>query len=205
MSWKLKIFILILVFVITWIVVAPLLANRLIVEEPLGKADAIMVLSGSSVFVERTNRAAEAYKRGVSRLVLLTDDGGHAGWSKVEQRNPKFVELAEQELIRQGVAPKDIRVLDAEITGTIYEAKAIADEIKARHWKSILLVTSAYHTKRTVKTFEREIADKSVKIGVVSYPPGWQTPSPMTWWFSPQGWTMVGGEYLKSLYYWVYY
>ncbi len=205
MSWKFKVLISFLFLFLTWILVAPFLANRLIVEKPLEKADAILVLSGSSVYIERTQKAAQVYKEGIADKVLLTDDGGHAGWSQKEQKNPKFVELAKRELIAQGVAEEDIETLEPQVTGTIYEAQALQKIIEENHWKSVLVVTSAYHTKRSLWTIEEVINDKNIKIGIVSSPTGQQTPPSWTWWLTRRGWSLVGGEYLKSFYYWLYY
>lgn len=188
-----------------WILFAWVLAERLIVEKPLPRADVILVLGGSSVYLERTQKAALVYKQGAAPKILLTDDGGRTGWSRKEQRNPLFVELAEQSLIAQGVPAENIETLKLKGSGTIYEAQLLRDKIKESDWKSILIVTSAYHTRRSLWTFEREIADENIKIGVVSPPPGQQTPPPFYWWLSPFGWSVVAGEYIKTFYYWAYY
>ncbi len=204
MSRKLKILISLFAFFLLWIVLAPFLATNLIAEKPLEKADAILVLSGSSVYKERTHEAARLYKQGISSKILLSDDGELAGWSKKEERNPPFVYLAERELIAQGVAAGDIEILDEKVSGTIWEARNLQKKAKKENWKTILLVTSAYHTKRTLWTFEKVLGN-SYEIGIVSAPPGEDTPPPQTWWLSPNGWNYVAGEYVKSTVYWVYY
>ena len=63
-----------------WIPLAWAAANYLIVEKPLAQADAILVLGGSSVYIERTQKAAELYKQGVAPRILLSNDGARAGW-----------------------------------------------------------------------------------------------------------------------------
>ncbi|NNE97796.1 MAG: YdcF family protein [Pyrinomonadaceae bacterium] len=204
MNWKIKIIITSLILLIAWIVSAPLLAKNLIVEKPLEEADAIMVLSGSSVYVERTHKAAELYKRGTASRVLLTDDGGYAGWSQKEGRNPPFVYLAKQELIAQGVAEDDIEILEPQVTGTIWEARNLKAKIKKENWRSIVLVTSSYHTKRALNTFSEILGDRT-NIGISASPTGDQTPPPFSWWLSAKGWQVVGGEYVKSVVYWIYY
>jgi len=204
MSWKFKILITTLILFVAWVVSAPLLAKNLIVEKPLEKADAILVLSGSSVYIERTHKAAELYKQGIAKKVLLTDDGGFAGWSQKEQRNPPFVYLAQQELIAQGVSKEDIEILLPQVSGTIWEARNLRTKVDEEDWKSIVLVTSSYHTKRTLNTFS-EVLEERVDLGIFASPTGEQTPPLFTWWLSPRGWSVVGGEYVKSVVYWVYY
>lgn len=205
MSRNVKAFVIISVVAVFWIVTAPFLANSLIIEKPLEKADVIFVLSGSAVFEERTAKAASVYKSGLSKMIVLSDDGGEAGWSRVEERNPKFVELARKSLEQKGVKTGDIIVLNKHVTGTIYEAEEFTDAAKRNNWNSVMLVTSAYHTRRAYRTFEKELDGTGVRIGILSPPPGEQTPPAFTWWLSPKGWRLVGGEYLKSVYYWLFY
>ena len=191
--------------IVGWIAVAPFLATWLIVDEPLEHADAIIVLSGSAVYKERTRKAAELYKQGVASRIILTDDGEQAGWSRKEQTNPPFVELEKRELVANGVLPAAITVLPGQVSGTDQEAKALANEISAKPVKSILIVTSAYHTRRALRTFEKILSGKGVEIGIASAPPGEQTPGPNFWWLRPRGWQTVAGEYVKSAVYWVFY
>lgn len=204
MSGKFKALLVLILLFAVWIFVAPFLATNLIIERPLEKADAILVLSGSLVYKERTHKAAEVYKKGVAKKVLLNDDGGRAGWSQKEQRNPPFVYLAQQELISQGVAEDNIEILEDQVTGTIWEARNLRKKVEENKLKSVVLVTSAYHTKRALQTFE-ETVGSDVKIGIVSSPTGEQTPPPWTWWLSKKGWQVVAGEYVKFIVYWVYY
>ncbi len=199
-----KVLIVFSALLIAWIFLAPIIANNLIVERPLAKADAILVLSGSSVYKERTHKAAEVYRSGISNKILLSDDGGRAGWSQTEQRNPPFVYLAQQELIAQGVEAKDIEILDAEVTGTIWEAWSLEKRLEKEDWKSVIIVTSAYHTKRSLWTFEK-VLGTGTKVGIISSPTGEQTPPPSIWWLSPKGWNYVAGEYVKFVVYWMYY
>lgn len=192
---------------LAWILLTPYLAERLIVEKPLEKADAILVLAGSSAYIERTQKAGEIYRQGIAPRIFLTDDGERAGWSRIERRNPAFVELARENLIEQGVPAESIEILEPSATGTIYEAEILRKKVEESDLKSILLVTSAYHTRRALQTFEKIFAEKNTdaEIGIESAPIGEKTPKPIAWWLSSRGWSAVGGEYVKSLYYWVYY
>ena len=140
-----------------WIFTAPFLARNLIVEKPLENADAIIILSGSKAFIERTHKAAELYNQGISKKVILTDDGGRGGWNRAEQTNLKFSEFARRELVKQGVAAENIETLEPKVSGTIDEAEVFFDSYAKNHnLQNVLLVTSVYHTNRTFWTFERE-------------------------------------------------
>ena len=188
-----------------WVLLSPSLATYLIVEKPLEHADAIIVLSGSAVYKERTRKAAELYKQGVAPRIFITNDCENAGWSRTEKTNPPFVELEQRELIANGVSPEAITVLPGQVSGTDQEAKALAEEVAAKPINSILIVTSAYHMRRAIWTFEKALAGKNIEIGIAHPPPGEQTPNPNYWWVKPRGWQMVAGEYVKSIVYYAYY
>src|SRR5690348_11226360 len=98
-----------------WVLAAPLLASHLVVERPLDHADAIIVLSGSAAYKERTHMAAELYRQGTARVIFVTDDGERSGWSSTGQRHPSYLELEQRELISGGVSPDDIRVLPGQV------------------------------------------------------------------------------------------
>ena len=202
-----KFLIVLLVFFAVWIVAAPYLATNLIIEKPLEKADAIFVLGGSSVYIERTQKAAELFKNGVSEKILLTDDGTRGGWSQTEKRNPPFAELAKHELVKQGVPAENIEILEPPVTGTIYEARNLAEAVKTKNLHSVLLVTSAYHSRRAFWICDKILKENNldISLGVVSPETGIDTPPPQMWWLTSRGWEFVAGEYMKSLGYWVYY
>lgn len=196
-----------LLFFLLWIFLAPFLAKALIVEKSMERADAIFVLGGGSTYLERTQKAAELYKNGRAPKIFLTNDGSQGGWNQVLQRNPFFVEFAQWELVKQGVAPEAIEVLPGVVESTHDEAVLLAKTLKEQNLKSVLLVTSGYHTRRTLWTFEKVFRDNndSLRIGIESPPAGQQTPMPSYWWFSLRGWDFVAGEYLKIVYYWLFY
>jgi len=206
-SGRFKVLSVFLLFFFMWLFLAPLLAEWLILEKSLEKADAILVLGGSFTYPERTQKAAELYKKGIAPKIYLTDDGEQAGWSESEKRNPPFVELARQSLVANGVAAANIEILEPKVTGTIYEARIFSEKAGAANLKAVLIVTSAYHTRRAFSVFQRifEENNRQIELGITSPPPGEQTPPAASWWLSANGWNFVAGEYVKSAVYWVYY
>lgn len=205
-AYILRTIFMVLLLFLGWIFLAWWMAERLVVEKPLEKADGIMILSGSGTYVERTQRATELYKKGVSSKILLTNDGGFSGWSQSEQRNIPFSELAKRELIEQGVPSDSIEMLPGQVEGTIYEAKIFCEVAKERQYKSVVLVTSAYHSRRALWTFETVLAQNRVNMDIGIRPAmlGHQTPPPYIWWLSLDGWSYVAAEYVKSIYYWLF-
>ena len=198
---------LLIVLIGCWIAVAPFLADGLLVHRPIKKADAILVLSGSSEYLDRTREAAEAFRSGIASKILLTNDGHQGGWNDAEKRNPYFVERTFQELVDRGVPGEAIEILPAFVRGTDDEADLVVPIAVERKLGSILLVTSPYHSRRALWTFERAAAKNSASmtIGVLTPNENYRYPSRLNWWMSTYGWRSVGMEYVKFAYYWVFY
>lgn len=184
-----------------WLLVAWFAAASLIVSEPLAHADAIVVLSGSAAYEERTSKAAELYRSGVAKKIILTNDNRQGGWSKTELRNPYYYERARAELIRNSVSPDDIVVLPEPVYGTHDESLVLRRHLEPASYRSIVIVTSAFHSRRALWTLKRTFAETGMTIGVEPVPPGGQTPGPALWWLHLQGWEDVPVEYVKIIYY----
>ena len=176
-------------------------ARALIVRAPLDRADAIVVLSGSSALAERTQHAARLYSQNRAPKILLTTDNHQGGWSSAEQRNPYFHEIAVKELTRLGVHSQNIEVVRPPVTSTWDEAQLISEYSKTHNLHSILIVTSSYHSRRALRTFRTLLEDTNTEVGIDPVETGIQTPSPATWWMYPRGWQLVFVEYLKLIYY----
>ena len=190
-----------LVFIVAWAVVAWVAARALIVDADLSSADAIVVLSGSSAYVERTQKAAELYRAGRAPLVWLTDDHTRGGWSSALQRNPYFVERATEELIKAGVPADRIRIVPGVASSTRDESLILRDYASAQRVRSVLVVTSAYHSRRALRTLRQSFAGTGTAIGLQPA----SASSIAFWWLHPDGWRTVGGEYVKLAYYWFKY
>jgi uncharacterized SAM-binding protein YcdF (DUF218 family) len=184
-----------------WFALAWISARILIINVPLEHADIIVVLSGSSAYIERTELAARLYKEGRATQLVLTNDNRQSGWSNSEQRNPFYFERARWELERLGIPASNIEVIAEPVDSTYDEAALLRAYAVSRQVHSILLVTSAYHSRRAFQTFRKSFIGTGITIGLASVPPGAQSPPPATWWFHLRGWELVAGEYLKLFVY----
>jgi uncharacterized SAM-binding protein YcdF (DUF218 family) len=191
------------VLVLAWPLVAWAAARALIVRDETGQADAIMVLSGASEYVERTRHAAELFKRGLAPKIILTNDNLQGGWNSEQQRNPFFIEREAEELRRAGVPAAHIEALWEPVAGTYDEAARLRAYAAERQLRSVLIVTSAYHSRRARWTMRRVFRGSGVRVGVVPVETGAAagTPAALTWWLSLRGWRSVAPEYPKIIYY----
>jgi uncharacterized SAM-binding protein YcdF (DUF218 family) len=190
---------------LAWVVLAWIAARALIVRKALDRVDSIVILAGSSTYEERARHAAQMLNSGRASRIILTNDHGRGGWSEQKQTNPLFVESASEELQSLGVPRERVDIISTSTQGTYYEALLLRDFAQSHKVKSLLIVTSAYHSRRALWTFKRVFEGTGVEIGMDAAEPGEQTPSPGTWWFHLVGWQMVPMEYVKLVYYRIHY
>lgn len=184
-----------------WPLLAWLAARSLIVKRELAQADAIVVLSGPGTYIERTEWAAKLYRARRAPLVVVSNEGLLSGWSASDDRNLYFHELASRRLQQHGVPAKDLRVVSDIGAGTYQESLRLCDYAAAEKLNHILIVTSAYHSRRALWSIHRACKGKPIQIGMESPSPGWQTPPPASWWWHKSGWRLVAAEYVKMIYY----
>ena len=178
-------------------------AKLLVVSAPLQRADVIVIMAGSAVFKERAQRAAELYREGRGSKIILTNDNQQSGWISDEQRNIPYHELVARFLRRQGIPDEAIETLPEPISSTHEESQLLRRYAEARGIHSLLIVTSAYHSRRALWTRRRTFAPTAITIGLDTVPPGQQAPRPAIWWLHLRGWQLVPGEYVKLVYYWL--
>lgn len=180
-------------------------ARLLIVQAEVRSPDAIVVLSGSSTYMERASWAARLYREGRAPLVVLTNDGVVSGWDNREDRNPMFYELSRRRMQDEGVPSTQIQVAPGQAAGTYDESVLIREFAVEHRLRRLLIVTSGYHSRRALWSIRHACEGSGIEVGIDSAPPGWQTPSPWVWWSKRRGWKLVAGEYVKMVYYWTKY
>jgi len=155
------------VLILSWALILisiQLLEDFLIVDKPIPRADAVVVMAGSKS--ERLPAAALLFKEGRAKVIILANDGVLGEWSTVRQRNIYQVEDAEDDLVRMHVPRIAIEKTSYTTSGTIFDALHCRRKVVEKGFKSIIIVTSDYHTRRSLWSFERVFSGYPVKIGV---------------------------------------
>jgi uncharacterized SAM-binding protein YcdF (DUF218 family) len=191
--------------ILIWPLAAWAGARLLITEAPLETADAIVVLGGSATYKERAREAARLLHEGRSRLILITNDNRRGPWSSAEQRNLYFYERTFEELRDARVPPQNMDLAVQPVSSTHDEAEVVREYAQQHGLHSILIVTSAYHSRRALWVFSRVFRNTGIRVGLISVPPGEESPPPATWWLSARGWKSVPTEYVKMIYYVIKY
>lgn len=184
-----------------WPLVAWFGARLLITESPIESADAIVVLGGSANYKERARAAAKLLQEGRSSRVLVTNDNMRGPWSSAQQSNPFFYERSLEEIKNAGVSTTSVELLLKPVANTHEEAELVRQYAEGHQLHSILIVTSAYHSRRALWVFTRVFRDTGIRIGLINVRPGDESPRPATWWLSLRGWRLVPTEYVKMVYY----
>ncbi len=149
-----------------------MLESCLVREKPLEKADAIVVMAGN--MEQRLPAAARLYHEGRAPRILLANDGVFAGWSRKYQRNLYLVEWAREDLVDMGVPREDIVLLEFTSSGSIHDVLNTRDYVLDQgDIRSLLVVTSDYHTRRTLWSFRHVFRAEDVRIGI--HPAGHET------------------------------
>jgi uncharacterized SAM-binding protein YcdF (DUF218 family) len=136
----------------------------LVVEDPLEKADAIFVLSGTRL--ERPLEAYDLYKEGWAPRIMLfrvVSDYGEAELMKRGFEFPLESDVQQDVLRRLGMPEGTVAVLSEE-DSTRDEALEVRAAAVANGWKTIIIVTSKQHTRRARLVVARRLAGTDVKV-----------------------------------------
>ncbi len=158
----------------------PFAGRYLIVDRPLEPADAVVVLAGGRV--ERWLEAVDLYKEKMATRILLSRGQVEAAEMTLRRRGIRFppeVDLAREAIGQMGVPANAVDVISRSLDNTAQEAAAAREFAVARRWTSIIVVTSKYHTRRSLYAFEREFRGTGIRIQVrgsrhdTALPDGW--------------------------------
>lgn len=169
----------------------------LIVEDELQPAEILFLLNGD--FNTRPFYAAELYARGLAPRIVIA----RAEPSPAERLGllPNETDISVAVLERQGVPPAAITVLPVPggVTSTYDEAVVLRTYVEANDIHSLILVTSAFHTRRAGWIVRQALDGLDVTVQLAAArPPDYDETN---WWQSEAGQINVNNEYIKLIYY----
>ncbi|HUL14591.1 MAG TPA: YdcF family protein [Terriglobales bacterium] len=127
-----------------------------IVEDPLRKSDAIIVL-GDDFYADRSTLAAQLYRQGLAPVVVASGEQVRPGAS--------IAELMAHDLFERGIPKDKIVQFPQSADSTAGEARALERFASEKKWRSVILVTSNYDSRRARYIFRRVFPAK-VSVGV---------------------------------------
>ena len=125
--------------------------ESLVVEDPPEKSDAIIILSDDNFYADRATRAAELFRQKLAPVVVA---------SGVRLRpNAGIAELMTHDLIERGVPRENILPFPQDADNTREEVQFLQKLVREKNWKSVIVVTSNYHSRRAKYIFGKILAD----------------------------------------------
>ncbi|MFX0200261.1 MAG: YdcF family protein [Candidatus Hodarchaeota archaeon] len=175
----------------------------LIIEQNPVKADVIVVLNGRDT--ERSLAAVDLYNKGYANLIVLArrpkQPGSDEFWKRVgNQWNRKI--FFQRSIEAMGIPDTSFKMIGDGATSTYDEAKVTKRFVNENGYKSILLVTSKWHSKRAYLTFRSVFnKDTEIKKRITINPSKYDTFNPDNWWKTGADAELVFGEYVRLIYY----
>jgi len=160
-------------------------AESWIVNEPTAHADAIVVLGDDNFYADRATHAAELFRQGLAPEVVAS--------GRKLRPNAGVSELIEHDLIERGVPKDKILRFAHDADGTREEAVALEHLVEQHKWKSVLVVTSNYHSRRARCIFQRTFPAR-IAVTVSSAHDG--DFDPEQWWEKRKSIKLFGRELL---------
>ncbi len=134
-------------------------------EDPLQPADAILVLSGTSM--SRPLEGADLYLAGYAPRIVLSQDEPPIGMPALAERGILFVTGATRTLgvFRQLGIPNDAIIIPERIhANTAAEAVTLREMAARERWNRIIVVSSRYHLRRAAFALRRELRGTDVQV-----------------------------------------
>jgi len=165
------------------------IGRRLMHRDELAPADAIVVPDGGE-FDNRFASGLSLFRRGYAPRLIVCRSSYHEGeslWPEKESR----------------LRPDEILLLRSSAVSTQDEAQEARPLLRRLGCRSVLVVTSWYHTRRARTIFARELTRAG--IDVRTFPVDVPDSDAETWWESKEGRTTVLLESVKLLITWLHF
>ncbi len=141
-------FLVILCFLL-YLVRGPLLrfmAESWIIEDTLDKVDALIILGDDNFYADRVTRGAQLFREGRAPVIVAS--------GRRLRPNAGIAELMEHDLVERGVPREKIVRFSHDGDSTLEEAQSLVRIVKERKWRSVIVVTSNFHTRRVRYIFQ---------------------------------------------------
>jgi len=176
----------------------PVLGTGLDIGVPLRRADAVLILPGSEE--TRPFVAAGLIRAGYADLALIPQT-----LANPDIQNGVATATAEttrQILLKRGISDSKIVMLSGTSDSTFGDAQALSRYFEQTGAADVLVVTNAYHSRRARWVFRQVLQEHLDRLRFYSAPNGFDA---RIWWQSRAGRQAVLSEWMKFLFYILYY
>ena len=179
-----RLFLLVAVVVVVayakWDPLLTAMGRYLVNDEPLEKADAVVVLAGS--IPDRILEAVALYKEGYAPRILLSRGRNPAGYSQLAELGvhvARQFELNRSVAEQAGVPAAALSEVGGNEDSTVDEAQEVLRFAGSQGVRTLIVVTSKHHSRRASIIY-RHLADPRLRI--ISRPSRYDEFTPDGWW-----------------------
>lgn len=172
----------------------------LVTEQPLAKADLVLVLSGEPLL--RVPEAARIYHEGLAPRILLTKELKRRGWDDLMRLGIRFPDDQEESLTilkALRVPRRAVDTLEERANSTRAEMQTVARFLKTHPADSMIIVTSKSHTTRAYRIFSTGLGPK---LRLIMRPVPNDPFDPTRWWHNRTDAKEVLHEYEELADFW---
>jgi len=171
------------------------IASFLIDTDPIEKIEYACVLSGNAK--NRANKAAELYHQGHIKKIICTGNNLHFISSLLDTEiiEPKITKAA---LEMYGVPDSAIKIVNHG-TSTKEEIDLLAKFCVTNDINELMIITSAFHTRRVRYTSQKIFEDANVKVNLQGAANKYYNQN--NWWTLEGGLIACNNEWIKYLFY----
>jgi len=167
-------------------------------DDELVHADVIVILMGS--ITDRALQAVDLYRQGLAgKLIIVQASIG--AYKALEARGAHIISNTKyicDAIVALGIPSDSITILPGDATSTQMEAMIIREYLSTKPGiDTLLLVSSASHTRRASMIFKSAFRNAGMQVYVVCSPSTYTNFDAEKWWRSKEGIQTVLLEYLK--------
>jgi uncharacterized SAM-binding protein YcdF (DUF218 family) len=169
-------------------------------EDPLRRADAVFVLAGGRL--ERSLEAVDLYQAGYAPLIVLSPGRGEAVDPIARARGirlPNEMDQLRDALAGAGIPREAFLIGSSRVDNTAAEGTMIRSLALGRGWRTVIVVTSKYHTRRAGYAMRR--AFEGTAVQVIMRASRYDPSDPARWWRRRQDIRWLVDEWPKLLAY----
>lgn len=140
----------------------------LYVHDPDAQGDVAYVMADGPAYWERLIAASDLYHMDQVKKILILDETRSGGYNFIKNRSQPMAERATEYLVWRGVPINVIETVSINTTsslGSLSEGRGVAAQFT--DIKSLVVVTSAQHTRRSLLCFQRSLPGR-VELSVYS-------------------------------------
>lgn len=201
-KFSIVIFILVIVIAVVYFsknIILRYMGDFLVVNQEIQNADCIVVLSGD--YGNRIAEAVDLLKKGRAKWLVLTGPyiQDEHFFKEDLPCNPSWPDLMRSYALRHGINKSLIYSHTTQAASTQEEAESVTRFIKSKNWKSCIVVTSNYHTRRAGFIFKKYAKKAGLNFYIHAAPDPILFPE--EWWNCRSCAKNVFYEYTKLIYY----